>query len=367
MLQDRVERLFTAMDRIGVEGLAVNPGSSLTYLTGLDFHLMERPTLAFFAPGKKPVLVVPRLEAVKLTEMEYEVDAILYDEDPSVWQTSFDKAVELLGLKGKKLGLEPLALRLLELNYIQNACQPKIHDATALMSTLRARKDAAELEHIQTAANIAQNALKATLPLVKVGMTEQEVAAELVIQLLRAGCPPNFPFAPIVSSGPNSANPHASPSERKIQVGDLLLFDWGARHDGYVSDLTRTFAIREVDPEFAKIHSVVCQANAAGRAAGKPGAPASDVDKAARTVIEEAGYGLYFTHRTGHGIGLDVHEDPYMRGDNHQLLEVGNCYTVEPGIYLAGRNGVRIEDDVFVTETSSQSFSDMPREISVIG
>lgn len=367
MLTNRVERLYSAMDRFGVQGLAVNPGASLTYLTGLDFHLMERPTLAFFAPGKKPVLVIPRLEVVKLTEMEYEVEAILYDEDPSVWQTSFDQATEMLGLKGKKLGLEPLSLRLLELNYIQKACQPKIEDATSLMATLRARKDAAELEHIQIAANIAQNALKATLPLVKVGMTEKEVAAELVIQLLRAGCPPNFPFAPIVSSGPNSANPHASPSDRQLQVGDLLLFDWGARHGGYISDLTRTFAIGDVDPEFAKIHSVVCQANAAGRAAGKPGTPASSVDVAARAVIEDAGYGKYFTHRTGHGIGLDVHEDPYMRGDNHQPLEIGNCYTVEPGIYLAGRNGVRVEDDVFVTETGSQSFSDMPREITVIG
>lgn len=367
MLKDRVEKLFTTMENFGVDALAVNPGSSLTYLTGLDFHLMERPTLAFFSPGRNPVLVIPRLEAVKLTEMEYEVDAILYDEDPSLWQHSFDHAADLLGLKGKKLGMEPLALRLLELNYIQRACKPIIQDATALMATLRARKDAQEIENIQIAANIAQTALKETLPLVKVGMSEQEVAAELVVQLLRAGCPPHLPFGPIVSSGPNSANPHASPSDRKLQVGDLLLFDWGARHNGYISDLTRTFAIGDVDPEFVKIHDIVHQANAAGRVAGKPGVPASAVDIATREVIETSGYGKYFTHRTGHGIGLDVHEDPYIRGDNSQVLEVGNCYTIEPGIYLMGRNGVRIEDDVFVTETGSQSFSDMPREISVIG
>lgn len=367
MLKNRVDRLFTEMDKVGVEGLVVNPGSSLTYLTGLEFHLMERPTLAFFTPGKKPMLVIPRLESVKLEQLEYEADAILYDEDPTQWQTSFDQAAEQLGLRNKKLGAEPLALRLLELNFVQKACNPDLIDATALMASLRAKKDAKELEKIQIAVNIAQKALTETLPLVKIGMTERQIAAELVIQLLRAGSPPDLPFGPIVSSGPNSANPHASPSDRAIQAGDLLLFDWGAGHDHYISDLTRTFAIGDVDPEFVKIHNTVRLANEAGRAAGKPGAPASAVDKAARAVIEDAGYGQYFTHRTGHGIGLDVHEDPYMRGDNDQPLEVGNCYTVEPGIYLTGRNGVRIEDDVYVTPDGARSFSDMPREIKVIG
>lgn len=366
MLINRVERLFKQLNDQEIDALVINPGSSLTYFTGLDFHLMERPTLAFFAPGKKPVLVIPKLEVVKLSQMEYEVDAILYDEDPTLWQNAFDQAASMLNLRGKRIGAEPLSLRLLELGFIQKACEPMVKDATSLIAFLRAQKDAKELEKIQTATNIAQTALKETLPLVKVGMSEKEIAAELVIQLLRAGCPPDVPFGPIVSSGPNSANPHASPSDRKIQPGDLLLFDWGARSEGYISDLTRTFAIGDVDPEFVKIHDIVCQANAAGREAGKPGTPASDVDKAARNVIESSGYGAFFTHRTGHGIGLDVHEDPYMRGDNDQTLLPGNCYTVEPGIYIPGKNGVRIEDDMYISEDRAISFSDFPREIRVI-
>ena len=143
-----------------------------------------------------------------------------------------------------------------------------------------------------------------------------------------------MPFAPIVSGGPNAANPHAGPSERKLQAGDLLVVDWGAAYDGYISDLTRTFAVGEVDDEYKKIHTIVQAANAAGRAAGKPGVPCANVDKAARDVIENAGYGKYFTHRTGHGIGMEGHEEPYMRGDNMQLLEPGMAFTVEPGIYL---------------------------------
>jgi Xaa-Pro dipeptidase len=219
---------------------------------------------------------------------------------------------------------------------------------------------------MRQAVQIAQNALEATLPLIKIGMTERDLAAELTIQLLRHGSDPALPFSPIISGGPNSANPHASPSERTLQSGDLLVIDWGATHEGYVSDLTRTFAIGEIDEEYRKIHEIVQQANAAGRAAGKPGLACAEIDKAARKVIEDAGYGQYFTHRTGHGLGMEGHEDPYMRSDNQQLLETGMAYTVEPGIYLPGRNGVRIEDDVIVTEDGSESLSDLPREIRVV-
>jgi Xaa-Pro dipeptidase len=198
-------------------------------------------------------------------------------------------------------------------------------------------------------------------------MTENEIAGELVVQLLRHGSQSEMPFAPIVSGGPNGANPHAAPSDRKIQPGDLLVVDWGAAVDGYISDLTRTFAVGDVDEECRKIHQLVMDANAAGRVAGKPGLPCANVDIAARTLIEKAGYGQYFTHRTGHGIGMEGHEEPYMRGDNMQLLEPGMAYTVEPGIYLPDRNGVRIEDNIIITENGAECLSDMPRELRVVG
>ena len=200
----------------------------------------------------------------------------------------------------------------------------------------------------------------------KIGMTEKELSSELVMQLLKHGSESELPFAPIVSAGPNSANPHASPTQRKIQAGDLLVVDWGAAYDGYISDLTRTFAVGEVDEEYKNIHKIVQESNAAGRAAAKPGVPCANVDIAARDVIEKAGYGKYFTHRTGHGIGMEGHEAPYMRGDNMQLLEPGMAFTVEPGIYLTGRNGVRIEDNLVITNDGADCLSDMPREIRVV-
>jgi Xaa-Pro dipeptidase len=235
------------------------------------------------------------------------------------------------------------------------------------LALLRVKKNAAEVDVIRRAVKIAQDSLKAVLPLIKIGMTERELASELTLQLFRHGSDPELPFAPIVSAGPNSANPHASPSDRKLQAGDMLVVDWGAAYHHYISDLTRTFAVGEADAEFEKIHKIVQEANLAGRAAGKPGAPCAAVDAAARAVIEKAGYGKYFTHRTGHGIGMEAHEDPYMRGDNTQPLEPGMTYTVEPGVYLPNRNGVRIEDDMVVTEDGAESLSDMPRDLLRVG
>jgi Xaa-Pro dipeptidase len=227
-------------------------------------------------------------------------------------------------------------------------------------------KDEFEISAMRKAAKIAQLALKATLPQIKIGVTEQEIAAELTLQLLQHGSKPKLPFFPIVSTGPNSANPHAAPSNRKLAAGDLLVIDYGANVDNYYSDITRTFAIGEVEPEFQKIAEVVLAANQAGHAAAKPGVPARDVDQAARQVIEAAGYGEFFIHRTGHGLGLEGHEEPYIRGDNLNHLQTGMSFTIEPGIYLPNRGGVRIEDDVVITASGCESFTDLPRELITI-
>ena len=364
----RLEKLQAVLVQAGLDAAVLNPGPTLTYLTGLRFHLMERPVVLLVAPGKDPVIVLPELELPKANLFPYKVNAFAYGENPAEWDSVFRKAVQSLGLDGKQIGVEPRQLRLLEFRHVKaGAPEADFPDASDALSTLRLCKDPAEVQKMRRAVKVAQNALEATLPFIKIGMTEKEIAAELNIQLFKHGSESELPFPPIVSAGPNSANPHASPSDRKIQRGDLLVVDWGATVDGYISDLTRAFAVGEVDDECQKIHKIVQEANAAGRAAGKPGVPCANVDIAARAVIEKAGYGKFFTHRTGHGIGMEGHEEPYMRGDNMQLLEPGMAYTVEPGIYLPGRNGVRIEDNVVVTKDGVEVLSDMPREMRVVG
>jgi Xaa-Pro dipeptidase len=364
LLSSRHTKLAQALQESSLDAVAVNPGSTLTYLTGLHFHTSERPVVLLFAPGKTPALVLPELETRKVDSPMFPLQAFPYGENPHEWVKAFAAAAHAVGLPGSRVGVEARAMRVLELHYLEEAASgARFLPAEETFAALRMYKDAAEAEAMRRAADVAQKALISTLPLVQLGLTEKELAGELVIQLLRQGSSPAMPFSPIVSFGPNSANPHASPSARTLAAGDLLLFDWGAAVDDYYSDITRTFAVGEVEPEYAKIAALVQAANEAGRAAAKPGIPCSAVDKATRDVIEKAGYGKYFTHRTGHGLGMEGHEAPYIRSDNDQLLEPGMVFTVEPGIYLPDRAGVRIEDDVMITEDGAESFTDLPREL----
>ncbi len=368
MSTSRLDRLNIALSQAGLDGVALNPGPTFAYLSGVSFHLMERPVVLLVAPGRRPVLVLPEMEKLKDDLFPYPVDAFCYGENPADWDAVFGKAVSSLGLDGHKIGVEPRQMRLLEFRHVRaGAPEAEYPDASEALASLRLRKDEDEVAAMRRAIKAAQDALTATLPFIKIGATEKEIAAELTMQLLKHGSGSELPFSPIVSGGPNSANPHASPSDRKLQAGDLLVVDWGARVDGYISDLTRTFAVGDVEPELKKIAEIVLAANTAGRAAGRPGVPCANVDKAARHVIDQAGYGQYFTHRTGHGIGMEDHEDPYMRGDNMQMLYPGMAYTVEPGIYLPGRGGVRIEDNVVVTKDGTEVLSDLPRELRQVG
>ena len=367
MILSRLSNLSQSLQASGLDALALNPGPSLVYLTGLHFHLMERPMLALFTPNSAPVIVLPELEMLKVKDLPFEVTTFPYGENPATWDQAFLEAGRSLGLEGKRIGVEPLHMRVLEFRKVKLiAGGAECPDATQVVGQLRICKDAEEVAAMRNAVRVAQEALEATIPSMKIGVTEKEIAAELVVQLLRHGSQSDMPFAPIVSSGPNGANPHAIPSDRSLRPGDLVVVDWGATVDGYISDLTRTFAVGKVDEEYRKIHQVVLEANAAGRAAAQPGVPCANVDMAARAVIEKAGYGQYFTHRTGHGIGMEAHEDPYMRGDNMQLLAPGMAFTVEPGIYLPGRNGVRIEDNMVITEKGAECLSDMERGLRVL-
>lgn len=362
MRDARLQKLAGAVNASEFAGIALNAGPSLQYLTGLDFHLMERPVVFVFIPGKAPVFILPRLEAAKV-EGETEAKTFFYDENPREWGSVFRKALQSLEIGSGRIGVEPLQFRYLEYNLLQEAGDVALADGSHLIAELRSRKDEQEIELMRQAVAIAENSLRAVIPRIRMGMSEKELASELVIQLFRHGSDPDLPFEPIVSGGPNGANPHAGPSSRKLQEGDLLVIDWGARYQGYASDLTRTLAIGEVDEESLRIHEIVQQANAAGIAAGKVGAACSEVDHAARKVIEAAGYGEYFTHRTGHGIGMQCHEEPYIHKDNDAILQTGMTYTVEPGIYLPGKNGVRIEDDVYLSEDGPVSLSSLERGV----
>ncbi len=360
----RVARLQQLLRDADLDAIALNASPTLTYLTGLEVHLSERPVVGIFPASGKPALVLPELETAKLASLPVALEAFPYSENPDVWPDACAQALRFCGLVRARLGVEPQWFRVLEVQLLE-AAAPEIHIASAepVIMRLRSQKDETEIAATRRALEVAWRALEATLPAIRPGVTERDIAAELTLQLLRAGSDPELPFSPIVAFGAESANPHAVPGTQPLTPPTLVLIDWGARVAGYCADLTRMFAFGPLDNELDRIVQIVLEANEAARARVAPGVPAGEVDRAARWVIEQAGYGPYFIHRTGHGLGLEIHEPPYIRGDNTEPLAPGMLFTIEPGIYLAGRGGARIEDDVLVTETGAETLSDYPRTL----
>ena len=367
-MSPRLQRLREHMRAAHLDCLALVPGPNMAYLTGLHFHLMERPVIAFIPATGQPTLLAPGFEAIKAqsptSPLAWRCFTYTDEQGP---HAACAQACAALGLSGQRLAVEQLTMRVLELTMIQrDAPGVRVVPAEPLLAELRMRKDADELDAMRRAARVAEEALRRTLDEVRPGLTERQIAAALKINLLRAGSGVT-PFEPLVQSGPNSASPHGTTTDRRLALGDILLIDFGARVNGYASDITRTFAVGDLDAELVRVHEIVRAANAAGRAAAGPGVPCQEVDRAARRVIEEAGYGEYFIHRTGHGLGLEGHEPPYIVAGETRRLEVGMTFTVEPGIYLPGRGGVRIEDDVVITEDGCESLTQFERGLQHIG
>lgn len=367
IITKRHNDLAVTLHTAGLDALALNPGPSLHYLTGLNFHLMERPVVALFIPHSPVILILPELETAKLNKLPFAIQAFPYGENPETWKNTFRTAVKASELDQAQVGIEPTRLRLLEYSFLQAAAPSwQFSSAETVLSGLRMVKQVEEIEAMRTAVRIAQDALRAFIPYVKIGISEKDLASELTLQLFRHGSEPEMPFSPIIASGPNSANPHAYPTERKLRKGDLLIVDWGASYQGYFSDLTRTFAIGTASTEAQQIAAAVLQANLAAQSTTQPGIPAGQVDRTAREMIDRAGYGNYFIHRTGHGLGLEAHEHPYLYGENQLILKAGMTFTIEPGIYLPEQAGVRIEDDCVITANGCESLSDYPRELSIL-
>ena len=364
MNEDRIKTVEKLLDEGKLHALILIPGPTFNYLTGWHFHLDERPKVLILTKNAEPVLILPEFESGALSGETAPVKTFPYSENTETWPAVFQQACDAAGLPGKKVSIEPLHMRATELFLLQEASPTtQFLPASASLGSLRMQKDEKEIGKMRKAAQIAQNAFRATLPSIKVGVTEKEIASELVLQLLQHGSDPDIGFFPIVASGPNGANPHAMPSDRHFSPGDLVVIDWGARFEGYCSDITRTLAIGGISPELEKYAQIVADANKAGRHAAKSGVKAGDVDRATRDVIEKAGYGQYFTHRTGHGLGTEVHEPPYITAESDLILKNGMTFTVEPGIYISGYMGIRIEDDVIVRDQGGESLTDLPREL----
>ncbi len=363
----RLSRLQQIARDAGVDTVALVPGANLIYLTGASFHLMERPLIAFIPAAGEPTVIIPTLELSKITDLAPFPMRFFSYGDTDGYLGAFEQACKALDLSNKKIAVEGLRMRVLEGQLIQRfspGCT--LVSADDALGVLRLYKDKTELDTMRKAISISEKALEAIIDEIRPGMTEIQITNMLLNAMAQAGSGGNS-FDPIVLAGSNTALPHGIPGDRPLQDGDLLLFDYGTNYQGYASDITRVFAVGKIDDELKKIYETVLAANEAAIRAVKPGVEAQEIDRAARKVITDAGYGPYFVHRTGHGLGMDIHEGPYIREGNAQVLEPGMVFTIEPGIYVPGKGGVRIEDDVVVTETGCDVLTSFPKKLRTIG
>jgi Xaa-Pro aminopeptidase len=351
----RIERLREQMVRRYVDVVMLSVGADLPYFTGYEATPLERLTMLVIPAEEDSVLFIPELEAARVEPGPFDLVA---------W-TETDDAVRLVaqfagGARHVAIGDPTWSTFLLALQAELPETMWSV--ASTLTRPLRMRKEPAEIDLLRQAAESADRVLaRVPLEIRFSGRKERDVARDFQEMTLAEGH--DLAWSAIVASGPNGASPHHEPGDRVIEEGDLAVCDFGGRLGGYFSDVSRTLIVGEPTPRQSEVHGLVRAANEAARAAVAPGVPCEEIDRASRRVIEDGGYGRHFIHRTGHGIGLEVHEHPYMVEGNELPLAPGMTFSVEPGIYLPGELGVRIEDIMGCGDSRGEDLNQAAREL----
>ena len=301
-MKSRIDKIMKAMQKGNLDAIAVIAGPNMEYLTGGDFFLMERPTVLIFSKNQRPLAILPSLEVDSF-------EALNFDSEIVAWKDSDG--------------------------------------------------------YLDAFVKISEDALEEVLKNVKEGITESELAQMLIVEQYNRGAH-GLAVHPLVLIGGNSSLPHGHAGNRKLKIGDALLFDFGCIYNGYISDFTRTYFFKEVSDSFRKIYAVVKEANEIGRNLVKIGTSLHEIDDRVTKYLENSPYSKFIGHRTGHGLGMEIHEDPSVVRGNYLNLQNGMVITIEPGLYDKGNVGIRIEDNVVVTENGHESLTVLPRELIVL-
>jgi Xaa-Pro aminopeptidase len=360
-LKERMDRLTQEAVAQGFDAVIVAPSPDLAYLTGYDPMPLERPTFLVLQPSNDPLMIVPELEkplaagspAGSLLELRGWVDGV----DPYAHAAAALSGAAAIALTDRLWASHVLGLQ-------EALPQARFAPASPVIGRLRAVKDDDELAAMRRAGRAADEAFREICTRTFLGRREDEIAADLAELLIRNGH--DAVDFTIVASGPNAASPHHEPGGRTILPRDAVVMDFGGRLGGYCSDTTRTVVVGESPDGFERIYDTVRGAQGAACEAVKPGATCQDIDRVARRIIEDAGFGALFIHRTGHGIGREVHEPPYIIEGDEWVLEPGTTFSIEPGIYVEGSFGVRIEDIVAVTDTGVERLNRSTRELQIV-
>ena len=348
-LGERMNLARRKLSESGADVLFVTPSTNLFYLAGISFHRSERLTAVLLPKDGEPVVIVPAFEETHARSMTPIERLVTWQET----EDPFARAASFLGASSGTLLVEPSTAFDDVERLLAHAPGWKPRSGADLFAALRMVKSAAELDAMRRAIAKGVDRFRSAFAKLRPGVSEKEISS-------------GFGGENVVQFGPSAAVPHGEASERTLSKNEAVLIDAWDNPEGYFYDITRSTFFGTPSEEYRKIWDIVHEAQGAGIDAARPGVPCSDVDAAARRVIEKAGYGEYFTHRLGHGLGIDVHEPPYMVSGNGIRLEPGMTFTSEPGIYLPGKFGVRIEDDVVVTEKGSEVLSPRPAKLETI-
>jgi len=362
-MTQRIQELQSYMDRHRLDAMLVTSPKHVYYLTGFATEPHERLLALILPRGEEARLLVPALD-YEAAQAASSVASLHTHGDED---NAYDILSRLLPRGIVSLGVEKDDLNVNKFEAIRSVAGAESYvDIGLPLRQMRAVKTPEEAERMRRAVLLVEDVLRAGVSLVKPGVTEIELVAELEYRMKKLGAQgPSFDT--MVLTGPKTAMPHGVPDRRAVAEGELILFDLGVYADGYASDITRTFAVGEISGELQRIYEAVLEGNLRAIAAIRPGVSLGSIDSAARESIAAAGYGPYFNHRLGHGLGMDIHEYPSIHGKNEDVAHEGMAFTVEPGIYVPGVGGVRIEDDVIVTRDGVEVLTAFPKTLTTIG
>lgn len=361
----RLQNLYEGMEQKNVDSIFITSKANVFYYSNYYTDPHERLIGIYVTKQQDPLLIVPAMEVHDAKEAGWSKDIIGYNDDEDVWEL-IHSYIQNQGDTPKSIALEEEHISLERYEAIRRILpSTEIVHGQELLAQIRVRKSAQEYTLLKKAAQLADFGIETGMNAIAEGVTEMEILATIEYALKKQGVQ-EMSFSTTVLSGTKTASPHGTPGNKTIEKGDFVLFDLGVVYEGYCSDITRTFVFDSVSEKQKEIYETVLQAEEAAIQASKIGIEVGKIDQVARNVITEAGYGEYFTHRIGHGLGIEVHEYPSMHANNTLQLDEGMCYTIEPGIYMPHIGGVRIEDMIYITKNGAESLTKFPKHLQVI-
>ena len=361
LMSEKLKKLKVLMKKNNVDLLGLGPGTHMKWLLGFNPYPDERPCMLIIGKEKE-AFIVPSVNAEDVKKRTHINIFSWSDEDGS--EEALKDAIEFIDAsKARHIAIDEAMRSHFALILIDSLQNPSYEFTNNTIGALRMRKDQDEYENLKENALIDDRAMQAGFKAIKKGATELEIGEAINKHFISEGAKPQFC---IVGSGPNGAFPHHHTGNRKVENGDVVLIDIGGRKGTFPSDMTRMSVLGKPPEGYHEVHAIVERAVQAAMAAAKPGVMAKEVDAAARGVITEAGYGEFFVHRTGHGLGIDIHEPPYITATSEVILDEGMVFSIEPGIYLQGRFGVRLEEIVILRSDGPEILSELTRKTNFI-